>query len=143
MSASNHLSKYQLLRHVAEFKKTPLTEVGFEGYGTPDEEFSEPHCAEGNCSIARAAFQRFLSSKNVSHGMSVGFNDTDGDDFEHYASEHNVSGVPHIVDFTYRQLDPKSKYPLIVPSTQYDIMMKAHRLQKTDQWDPKDTGEVR
>ena len=142
MSASDHLSKYQLLRHVAKFKKTPMSNVGFEGYGTPDEEFSDPSCAEGECNTARAAFQRHLYRNNAPHGMSVGFNDTDGDDFEHYASEHNVSGVPHIVDFTYRQLEPQSRYPLIMPSSQYEEKMKTHRLTRTQKWDPKEAGEV-
>lgn len=143
MSASNHLTKYQFLRHVATFKKTPLTEVGFEGYGTPNEEFSTPDCAEGECNLARAAFQRYLHSKSVPHGTSVGYTDTDGDEFEHYASEHVVEGVPHIVDFTYRQLEPKSKYPLIVPSSEYDTKMKSHRLERTLEWDPKEAGDIK
>jgi hypothetical protein len=53
-----------------------------------------------------------------------------------------VGGVPHIVDFTYRQLEPKSKYPLIMPSSEYEEKMKTHRLERTQNWDPKDAGEV-
>lgn len=137
------LNMNQFKKHIASFQSIPLSEVGFTGYGSPEEEFSDASCAEGECNTARSAFQRSLKQKGLPHGKAVRFESTDDDDdFEHYVSEHDVEGVPHIVDFTFRQLEPKAEFPVVMPSQHYEKRMAQHRLSRWGDYDPEENGQI-
>lgn len=101
----------------------------------PVQALGDPGVAHSNCIGAACAFNRALEDKGVSP-RKVTYRGPRGfyDRFDtrtpiHDVTEVDIENTPHVVDFTYRQFDPKGEFPVVEPRSTFDQRMKKMRFR--------------